>query len=313
MENQAATSLERLGFVARAPRVFDHQVTGTYGECERMCYYLHVLGRMKQWDDRYALLWGKVFHAITEHWQKNEGDLEGVINIIEANIPEDVDDRYGRTQRRMQEAFIEWVKKQQSDPLEVIQAEQAVAITCDGPCPYFDTAKGCDLTYGGRMDRIVRWNAMVGPLDIKTTVMNYNDPASMFRPGHQMEGYVWCASHLIGKHCWGAIIEQAVINKSRLDIKRFPVPFAEDNIREWAQTERLYQAEIRQKVKDHPYDELFWKQNKGRCWDPYPCAFREVCLSSRDMDFRHAWLKTNTVERRWDFTDPDKRPEASNG
>lgn len=289
---------------ARTPEVFDHQVSGTYEECQRMAFYRHVWGRVPR-GEGYALLWGRVFHKVVEVWLERQS-LDEVISVIETNIPEVIEDRYGRDQRRMQDAFVEWMKYSKANPLEVISQEQTVDITCDSACPY--SAVGCGLRYGGRMDRVVRWNSITGPLDIKTTVRETTDPVSEFRPDHQMEGYVWAASHLLGKHCWGAIIEQAVINKSKCLIRRFPIPFTKDMIKEWAETEKLRQAEFVQKAKEHPYDEIHWRQNFGRCTEPFLCPFKEVCLSPRDYGFRYKWLRDNTEEVRWDFQNPTDRP-----
>src|SRR5574341_1702121 len=108
--------LERFGLVPKMPDVLDHSFTGTYLECERMGYYQGVLGRRLNRMDQYALVWGTVFHMIADAWISRK-DLNEVINIITANIPEDVEDRYGRTQRRMQEAFLEWAKFRERDPI----------------------------------------------------------------------------------------------------------------------------------------------------------------------------------------------------
>jgi hypothetical protein len=210
---------------------------------------------------------------------------------------------------RMQEAFVEWVKYRKADPIEIIRTEQPAVVVCDGPCPYSPT--GCRLTYGGRLDQIARWNQMVGPLDFKTTVMDTTDPITEYRPNHQMEGYVWLTTHLMGKSCWGAIVERIIINKSKIKIQRFPVPFPKDEILEWVETERLVHSELADKIVNHPYDEVYWKQNKSRCSLPYKCKFRDVCTSPREAGFRLRWLRDNTVERRFDFrkADPNKEEE----
>lgn len=309
MKTVAATVDPReFDILADPPESFDHQVSGTYEECQRMALYRFVWGRIPK-GEGFALLWGRTFHKVVEVWLET-GDLTQVMAVIETNIPEDTDDRYGRNQRKMQDAFVEWVKFNQVNPLEVVSTEQVVTILCDSTCPYSES--GCGLAYGGRMDRIVNWNSLVGPLDIKTTVMQASDPIAEFRPDHQIGGYVWLASHILGKHCWGAIIEQVIANKSNLRVRRFPIPFAEDHIREWMETEKLRQAEFRAKVLQHPYDEIQWRQNFGRCWKPYPCHYRDVCLSPRNYGFRLRWLRDNTDESRWDYNNPDAR-EPVNG
>ncbi len=282
------------------PEVFDHSFTGAYGECQRMAYYERILGRHGRETD-FTLVWGSVFHKVAEVWADTQ-DINRVIEVISTNIPEETDDRYGRTQRRMQELFLEWVKFRKTDPIEILHTEQAVTVICDKPCMYFpDSPNGCNLTYGGRMDAIVRWNALVGPLDYKTTVMDTDDPVQEYKPHHQMPGYIWLGSHLLGRHLWGVIVEKLLCNKSKLFVRRFPVPYPKDLIVEWVENERAVHAEIREKFAAHANDELFWRQNYGRCYLPYRCKYRDVCLSPRDMNFRMKWLRDNTIESRFDF------------
>lgn len=307
-------TLARFGLRPELPQAFDHQVTGTYGECERMAYYKHILGRNPTRGEKTALNWGKCFHDCTELWDTTQS-IEAIHEFISNSLEENESDRYGRTQGRMFEAFQKWLVFRLANPLEILRTEQPVLITCtDGDsCPYFD--EGCGLTYGGRMDRIVRWDAMIGPLDYKTTVMDEQDPIGEYRPSHQFEGYVWAASHLMNQHAWGIIVERIVTNKSKIDIRRFPVSFTKDQIREWVENEKRVQARILHQYQVSGTDELGWLQNYFRCFKPWPCEFREACLSSRDMDFRYRWLRDNTVEKRWDFRNPDGAilPEESNG
>ena len=314
MTTGVIVSPEQFGFTAQLPEEFDHQITGTYGECQRMLYYTHVLGRRRTIDQSYALLWGTVFHKIAELWKRNH-NLDEVIAVIETNIPETIQDKYGRDQRRMQEVFLEWVKYNKFNPLETLTiggeaaVEAAVCVSCCDPCPLSE--HGCGITYAGRIDEPVRWNRLIGPLDYKTTVMNEQDPTGEYKLSHQMTGYVWLISHLIGGRSWGAIIERILCNKSALEVHRYPVPMQADQLREFAQTEKLDQAEIRQKLADHPFDEIHWRQNRGRCYKPYLCLWREVCMSPRDMNFRYNWLKAHTKEKRWDYRDPEKGDKAA--
>ena len=300
--------LAKFGISAELPPVFDHSFTGSYIECQRMAYYERVLGRRGR-ETSYTLTWGAVFHALTEVWTATR-DLNKCLEIISVNIPEDTDDRYGRNQRRMQEAFLEWLKYRNNDPIEVLHTEQPVTIACigDHPCPYSDHS--CDLVYGGRLDEIVRWNALVGPLDFKTTVVEENDPIAQYKPSHQMLGYTWMASHLLGKHCWGAIVERMIINKSKIKPGRFPVPFNRDQIVEWVENERAVHAEIRQKFAHCRDDESYWRQNYARCWLPYPCAFRDACLAPRTAEFRYRWIRDNTTEHRFNFQEGRKETDS---
>ncbi len=301
-------TLERFGLHPQLPEQFDHQVTGMFGECERMAYYVHILGRRKSQEDRTALNWGKTMHTAKEVWEITK-DPAKVAEAIDAGLEENIEDRYGRTKGRMFEAFIKYAEFQQMNPIEVLRTEQPTAIECSAgvSCPYFKS--GCGLTYGGRLDNIIRWQGMVGPLDLKTTVMDEQDPIAEYRPSHQFMGYVWVVSHLMAEHSWGIIVDRIVTNKSKIDIKRFPVSFTRDNIREWVENERVTQARLKHLYDHHAHDEQQWRQNYFRCSKPWPCSFRDACLASRDMNFRYKWLQQNTEERRWDFRNPDGDPK----
>lgn len=288
--------LAKYGLSAVLPQHFDHSFTGTFRECQRMAWLGRILGRQTR-HDKWALVWGKVFHKLAELYTNGE-NVEVILETIEANIPDVVEDRYGRDRARMAELFMEWVRYRRLNPIETIRTEQQAVVAClEGPCPY--TEHGCGLIYGGKLDNIVRWNNLIGPLDFKTTVMTEDDPIAQFRPGHQMEGYVWMTSHLLNKRCWGAIIERLICNKSKIEINRYPVPFTKDQIIEWMEQEQDMHAEIRSKDL---YAERQWAQNYGRCYEPYPCNYRDVCLSPREGDFRLRWLRDNTIEERFDFT-----------
>lgn len=294
--------LEKYGLRPQMPPIWDHQVSGAFQECNRMGWYRHILGRIFD-EDAFALVWGKVFHRITEIWQTTQ-DLQAIINYINENIPEVVEDRYGRDRNRMVQAFTTWATYHQQNPIEILRTEQPTMVGClDEACPYSDT--GCSLVYGGRLDRIVRWQQMVGPLDIKTSVMDEVDPISEYKPNHQIMGYIWLTAHLIGSHPWGCIVEKVICNKSKLLVKRFPVPYSKDLIREWVDGEKLRQTTVKERFGAHSHSEQHWEQNHFRCWKPYPCHYRDVCLAPRDMEFRLKYLRDNTKERRWDFNDPD--------
>lgn len=298
--------LEKYGLTPKLPAHIDHSFSGTYEACNRLAWYQYIIGRVPAYREQTALVWGATFHTLAEIWQTQDDKkvaLEMVEHVITTNIEEENEDKYGRNAPRMRELFAEWVifRHETRDAMEIIRPEQAVVVICKDPCMYNDGPLGCDLEYGGRLDDIVKWQGQVGPLDLKTTVMKYNDPVTQYRPDHQMEGYVWCSSHLIGEHCWGAIIERLVCNKGNIDISRFPIPYARDLIREWAEGERLRQLEIREKFEKHGWDEAHWRQDFTHCWSPWPCQFRDFCLSPRDMDFRYKRLREHTREKRWDF------------
>lgn len=307
------TDLQKYGLVPQLPDQFDHQVTGMFGECERMAYYIHILGRQRNSQDRTALNWGKTMHSLAEDWSVHN-DPARIQTLIETSLDANEEDRYGRTRGRMFEAFLKYAQFQSLNPLEILRTEQPTAITCDSgsSCPYYPET-GCGLSYGGRIDKIVRWQGMVGPLDIKTTIMDDQDPIAEYRPSHQFEGYVWVVSHLMGEHAWGLIVDRIVTNKSKIDIKRFPVSFNRDNIRDWVQNERRTQARINYLYENHAQDEAAWIQNYFRCSKPYPCPMRDACLSPVDMGFRYKWLAQNTTEKRWDFRNPELMDEVKNG
>lgn len=296
--------IERAGLIAKLPVALDHQVTGTFGECERMAYYQHVLGRVPM-GEAFPLIWGKTFHAATDIWETTS-DVDKVVASIDSNLPEETDDRYGRNRGRMYELFLNWVNWRKLNPIKTLRSEQSVSIRCvsgEG-CPYFDS--GCGLEYGGRMDRIVEWSGMRGPFDFKTTVMDESDPTLEYRPNHQFEGYVWAASHLMGDHCWGLIVERILCNKSKMAFQRYPVSFARAAIREWVTNEHRTQRRLLKQFNDHPYDETEWTQNYARCGKPYPCHYRDVCMASPEGGFRYKLLATTFDEKRWNFQNPDE-------
>lgn len=298
---------DRYGLNPILPSKFDHSTSGIMLECERMFYWQHILGRVPRIEN-YSFRWGKTGHKIVEQWLLSPGDTDSVMQTIVDEIPEITEDRYGRNRRRMVDLFIEWVKYNEANPLKVLHTEQPIVITClDTPCPYSPT--GCGLAYGGRLDRIVDWNGIVGPLDVKTSVSEDQDPVAEYKPSHQMMGYVWLGSHLMGKHVWGVILEKIVCNSKKLLIKRHPITFAKDLIREWAENEVKLQHRIKDRFATSAYKPEDWLMNHFRCYKPFKCAYRDICTSPRDMDFRLKLIRDTTVEARWDFENPGAKDE----
>lgn len=306
VEETVQQRFERYGLHPQMPTKYDHSTTGVFQECERMFYWQHELGRVPRMEN-YSFRWGKTGHKVIEQWLANR-DTDQVMQTIVDEIPDITEDRYQRNRKRMVELFVEWVKYNEINPLKVLHTEQSVLIAClDQACPYSET--GCGLVYGGRMDRIVDWNGIVGPLDVKTSVMDDQDPVAEYKPSHQMMGYVWLGSHLMGKHVWGVILEKIVCNSKKLQIKRHPITFAKDLIREWAEQEIQYQQRIKFLHETAAYDPSKWLMNHFRCYKPFKCAYRDICTSPRDMDFRLKLIRDTTVEARWDFENPNAKDD----
>jgi PD-(D/E)XK nuclease superfamily len=294
------------GLNAVMPTHFDHSTSGTFQECLRMGYYQHILGRVPKVEN-FSFRWGRTAHKTAETWLETHNPAI-VAGIIEDEIPEITEDRYGRNRSRMMELFVAWADFEQKNPLKVLRNEQPTLIAClDEPCIY--SPNGCGLVYGGRLDRIVDWQGMIGPLDVKTSVIDDDDPVAEYKPSHQMMGYVWIAGHLIGRHCWGVILEKIVCNKSKLHIKRHPISYSKDNIREWAEDEVRRQATITKLFQTSAYEMEDWQMNHFRCYRPFRCAYRDVCTAPRDQNFRLKFLRDFTVEARWDFINPNQRDE----
>lgn len=303
----ASLEYDRYGILVQPPpKVFDHQVSGTFGECERRAYYQFVLGRQVVGLDRTAVNWGSAFHAMAEVWE-NTHSVDAIGEAIVEHLDENIDDRYGRTRDRMYEAALKWIEFRRDNPIKVLRTEQSTAVTCElgDKCPYSN--EGCGLTYGGRMDEVVNWQSLNGPLDLKTTVMDEQDPVSIYALNHQFEGYVWIASHLEGQHCWGLIVERIVTNKSKIKIDRFPISYTRDQIREWVQNEQEIQRRYLHQLATYPTDETKWLQNLANCASPWNCSFRDVCLAPTEGNFRAKWLRDNTILRPWDFSNMDNK------
>lgn len=307
MANRILPVLSDFNLTVALPEHTDNQVTGNYSQCKRRTYYGTVLGRRRIGMDEIALRWGTVFHKGTEILTTTQ-DMDHLQWFIDRHLDENHDDRYGRTRGRMFEALITWVNWRKTNPIKVLRTEQPTVIRCESACPYFED--GCHLEYGGLMDEIVDWQGYVGPLDFKTTVMTDSDPVTNYRMDHQMMGYDWIASHLVGRHCWGAIVERIITNKSSIKIDRIPIPYSKDQIREWVENERELQQDLVMRANLYPNDESKWEQNYMACNNPYKCTFFDVCLAPKSMNFRYKWLRDNTEEKRWNFLERDAADEA---
>jgi hypothetical protein len=299
---------DRYGLHIREPELWDNTISSAFGECNRLGWYQHALGLVPK-TENYSFTWGKVYHKITEIWNVTRSP-DAITQVIMDFIPEHVEDRYKRTRSRMMELFVAWAEFCEKNPLKILHNEQSTVVAClDDPCPYSD--HGCGLVYGGRLDVIADWNGIVGPLDRKTSVSDDADPIAEYKPSQQMEGYTWISSHLIGRHCWGVILEKAVCNSSKLIIKRHPISYSKDMIREWVGNEIRRQRRIRDRLRSpDAYRMEEWEQNYFRCYKPFQCAYRDLCTSPIEGDFRFKMMRDQYVEARWDFKNPNQRDEV---
>lgn len=292
------------GLIAELPPHFDNSMTHCFTRCKRLFYYQYILGRRGK-KKGHGLLFGSAWHKMQELFALGES-LDVVYEACHEFIPEEVDDRYGRTRDRIKDAFGRYLEKYlvaDKQTKELIRVELPFDVYCppDGDCPW----GGCGLYHSGKSDKLYREYNRLWLLDYKTSTQkdDYYHEKLIIDP--QTIGYGWAMTHLTGEEIWGVVLDRAVINKSKIDFTRYPLSFSMDLMAEWIRDQQQKQAGIRHLFENHPYDMGAWDKSAGEygeCFRFGKCGFYDVCTTFAypDVGARLKALESEFVEYRHD-------------
>ena len=172
------------------------------------------------------------------------------------------------------------------------------------------------LRHGGRVDQFIRLVKLEkGNLvrDFKTTGRMGKTYPLKFEPNGQIQGYIWAYGQLSGKEADGAIIETVYTAKGANQkedlIHQTFVTFSSGQQEQWLASvamERQIISVMFDRAKELGY--LAFPQRTNACGDYGGCGYRDACLSGSGFEIE-SFLKTETVEHKWDFMNPDGEDE----
>lgn len=299
--------------------VFDHSILSTFSACPRKALYSYELNRSGNGDNPNTRF-GSAYHRARYTYEKlyiqltasgrsldDEKVREGILTLgLAAALKDwtdpDTDDKFGYLDRkRLVEScelgFQQFLLEKSQGAYEVIAVE--VPFTLKLPS---------GASFGGKIDRIDRWNGKLWVRDYKTTSRaksrkNKSDPIRPqypYEPLHSFSGYTWAAEKLSGQPIEGVLVDglyntkengpelfNVISSRSELDIEDFI---------EWAEGEIASYKEAQQAQT--------WIKRTNSCNMYSGCFYREACLQS-SWGRIEGWLEDHTVEYIWNFEEED--------
>lgn len=302
IEAHGPEAFGKYGLVPILPEVFDNSISSEFNSCWRKGFMHYVLGRVPAETD-HPLLFGKCWHVMHETFQRSGGDFDQVMDIPNQLLPEFIDDRFNRTRDRIKEAFERWMHdyKIAEQQLEVIRVEEAADLYCPPDADCF--LQGCDLHWGGKMDRLVRIHGKLWILDFKTSAYKDDYFGEKLALNSQLRGYAWLLSHLMGERVWGVMIDRAVINSSTINFQRYPHAISDGHMMSLVRNQQAIYADARRKFEIGAYDLNAWQENPDECFRYKKCPYYGVCSTScwSDTEARLKVLASEYQEKRHDF------------
>ena len=272
------------------PNALDYTMLSTFLRCKRRYYYRmvrHLVGKKPPT----AAEFGRCIHTALDDWYKNK-DAKKAIDIFANAYKEDPSDDKrtiavgSKLLQLYHDAYV-------NQPIEVLASELAFDIPMPGHA---------DISYIGRMDKIINWDGAVYVLDHKTTSRLGYTYFYKIKPNMQFVGYVWAAQQLGQDRCSGMVLDALLVAKglltsaqlSRLTpLGREIATISADDIAEWKEDV----SDILDDMARCYQRERFCRNTEG-CTDFVECPYRRVC--KEDAGIRESIIKQDYNEEPWD-------------
>ena len=234
---------------------------------------------------------------------------------------------YGRLTRTCMEAAIRVKQEIKSGQVTIMRSEDSfdlelpyvVCYACGNAwlvevedyqerysCQQCGKEEGRRARHGGRSDQFTKFLGGLHVRDFKTTSYKHRYLFQKYEMNSQTQGYYWAGSLLSGRRFDGVLIEQ-VYNTKRQgpDISQIAIEMSAGAIEQWIASQMMWDSFIRtaySRVGELGY--LAFPQNTEHCTQYGLCKFYGACQESSGK-LIDKWLEAFTVEKVWDFTNPD--------
>ena len=159
------------------------------------------------------------------------------------------------------------------------------------------------MSWGGKMDRLVRLHGRLWILDFKTSAYRDDYFGDKIALNHQLRGYAWLLSHLMGERVWGVMIDRAVINSSMIQFQRYPHAISDGHMMSFVRNQQCILDDAARKFRVGAYDLNAWQENPDECFNRGKCPYYGVCSTScwPDTEARLKVISNDYEEARHDF------------
>lgn len=174
---------------------------------------------------------------------------------------------------------------------------------CDNCC----SSKIYQPRHGGRVDQFIKLGSEKNAIrDFKTTGTKGDYYEEKFDPNGQVQGYTWAGGELSGRSFDGALIETVYNTKTRgPEITQHYVNYSKGQQIRWMGSMMMEHSMIRAMYARVPeLGFLAFPQRTSACSDFGGCHYRGACRTGSGWELEE-WLKSETIESVWDFTNPD--------
>ena len=294
------------------PPVIDGSFVNDIIRCLRYAYYRHVMHRVPL-KRHPALDFGTAFHDAVHEWYISGCTADGIakgLTIWDAyETPEDAGTR---TQELGKARFEEYCLHYKHQPFELLRLQDGTPCSETGFCLPLTS----DITYGGRIDRIIKWNdGRIYISDLKTASALGQYWLKQFRPHLSFTGYIWGASQIINQPICGAHIDGVSTAKSpqykylRDITTRTPREFHDFKTSVRRSCARFLVACKMAETED-PLDAFYMEPHS--CSSYSGCPYRDLCNSGCSPAIVNAkyayeiWHPYSDGEEAGGSADPDK-------
>lgn len=320
------------------PQVSDNSKQSEYTDCPRKGLYRYGLRRGFDGDHAWSMKFGLAYHKYRETVEKlmlasgesmsDEIHLKGVEES--SKDWEDPPDNHRKSYLDYQR-FMHCVtmarkrieNEQKNGTIKVTRSEEAFDLELpfwmckDCSWGFLEESEECSRCggelfpprHGGRVDQDILFTSLGNAFmirDFKTTGYGPKTYESAYDPNAQIQGYVWSRELLAGRRPKGALIEIVYNTKTKgPEIKQIYIEYTEGQQQQWLASVMVERQMINlmwSRVDELGY--LAFPQRTSRCTDYGGCPYVEACKCSSGKELEN-WLKQNTVESHWDFTNPD--------
>lgn len=265
---------------------FDYSMLNTYQVCQRRFYYRHVRHLVTS-RRQTPLEFGSAIHAALDTWYK-EGDEAKALGDFRRVWEEkggDSTDDVKRTGELGIKIIRGYCKKYAQEPFETVDIEIPFQIQIG------------EYNYIGRMDKVIKWDGITGPLDHKTSSQLGYHTFDQYNPNMQLDGYMYACRQLYDENCYWAVPDLLCTAKTKAGtpdgFQRKKETRTDDQIEAFPNIFTVLAKEVSRSMELDQFIPCY-----SSCTYYGSCPYRQICMESKEIQERV--INTFYTEDKWD-------------
>lgn len=245
-------------------KCYDYSMLSCFQACKRKFYFRyvrHLVGTKRQT----ALEFGTSIHAALEVWSSTQS-VDQALKAFDTSWAEaggDAPDDAKRTKAMADKVLKGYFKKYAQEPFEIVSTETPFEINMG------------NYMYIGRMDKVIKWDDVIGPMDHKTSSSLGYSTFDQYNPNMQVDGYIYACQKCLDPNAYMALMDVILIAKTKQEYARSKETRSQEQIDAFPQLFLEVIAEIEQAEKTGKYTPCY-----GQCSNYGNCPYRMLCTES---------------------------------